>query len=872
MRLFLCIIVVSMFHAVSGTLVLENDEIRVTFDDQNGSIIQVHNKGISTNWIGDTSLAGPVWRVAFLDTSSADRYRVFDCDWAYINDSSVDSFSYEWQADSSRLAFYWEDYTRDFTLEAFAEIDSAVGRVDFWANIDLNDSSKVCVRLVYPIVSGIMHLGQSTVDDRMTFMGEYALQRPFYRWSSNPVDLDERDNLAHHIFCYEIYSPCTIPSSPLTSEIPYYFPAPNQPTNSFNGYYWWDRTDSERYIYHYIPETGGFYIANSDAYWDNDRWHPKFVRVRRLTTSMLPVSWRDALSIEVHHTEPDSTNYCQLEVTSDGYWEEGAFIYRSWAENQSWWPSSLAARLSSDPVGASMWLLDSVGVAVFAHCASRDISSHMEVIADSLKGRILWIPSVDWPVVRRRWEENPRIPGDSLWALHAQGGYEDSLGTYWFPAGIDTLVIGTITSSGGHYTPFIFPSIIDEALQCYNDTANSEGWLMNRALNESGSQIQDEIAWMCWGTEGPSGADSLGWHDLNTWRCAGLGDFTDTTSTFSGSSDGVYYDINHEVRCYCRIGRHDHVEGFSDHSNQIREAKDSLITVIGEYAPIGSENIYEKWFGLYDFYQARAWAWPQVISEYEGRFGVSDDPDRGRLLPIWECIAHEYGPVRLDGWGALSGDSTSYGEYGDILYLLLGRTLLWGGLPELNYEWAAFEGFGWAADSCDTTYIGSYFWTPDTIARGEEGWYDGCSTQLSFLANLTEARCSFANQFLVFGRMQREPRLVIPGSQEDSVSLNWCRYNTTEALDSGTVEVPRIVATSWTNSDTLGITLLNLSVAALDSIHVYLAPSYWDLAGSYSFTKELASGSVVRITLDNKGWATVSLPSREVVLIRGERQ
>lgn len=801
---------------------------------------------------------------------------MFDCTWDYITSASADSFYYEWLNDSTRIRFYWEEDSLDFSMEVFADIHARLGQITFTPELDLSNADSVAVRLVYPIISGITCIDTTSENDRITVLSEYALQRPISSWPVHASQATVRDIISHHIFGYEIINPCEAATIPKASEIPYYFNFPS----SFR--YWWDRTDSERYSYYYIPDEGGFYIGNHDNYYDDDRWHPKFVRLRRLVdrSSFPGPSWRDILAFEVHHTEPDSTMTAVIRCTNGGYWEEGAEICRDWITGQNWWPSDLATRVALTPPEACAWLLDSTGVSIFAPCASRDISPHMSVIADSLDGNILWIPSIEWPIshtVMRIKETDD----DTIYAQVAHGGYKDSIGTYWTPTMFDTLNINVITSSGGHYAPFLFPVAFDGSLPCYYDSLEiGEMWINNNPMDEDSNYIVDpfhEAPFMCFGTKGPTGADSLGWEALNTWRVATLGDYVVDTTQFSGSADGVYFDINCEIPCFETGGRHDHVIGFSNHHDMMQNAKDSLSSVIETYAAMGTENVYEAWYSLYDFYQARAWSYPQSESEYDGRFSTCGN-SRGRLIPAYQYLIHEYGPVRMDGWGALSGEdlSTTPKQYGDILYFLLGRTLLWGGLPELNYEWAALEGFGFAADSTDSvTYIGSYFWQPDTIYRSDTSgrcWYDGSLEQLSFVRELTEARRGFCNQFLVYGEMQREPAFSLLGGIADSLTLHGHRYNIPGAnpvFTQDSASVPTVLGSAWVDADTIGITLMNFMDTTTVRVQLYLLPAYWGISGSYTFLRELSSGSTDTVSVDRSGYGYVDLPPRRIVLVKG---
>lgn len=55
------------------------------------------------------------------------------------------------------------------------------------------------------------------------------------------------------------------------------------------------------------------------------------------------------------------------------------------------------------------------------------------------------------------------------------------------------------------------------------------------------------------------------------------------------------------------------------------------------------------------------------------------------MVPTFTYVYHEYGGIRIDGWGKLA-DAIE-----DLFYHTVAKTYLWGALYELNYEYSPLK-------------------------------------------------------------------------------------------------------------------------------------------------------------------------------------
>jgi hypothetical protein len=270
-----------------------------------------------------------------------------------------------------------------------------------------------------------------------------------------------------------------------------------------------------------------------------------------------------------------------------------------------------------------------------------------------------------------------------------------------------------------------------------------------------------------------------------------------------------------------------------------------------------------------DFYQARAWAGPIAMLEGD-RLRQQVKAGNAEPVPLFDFVFHDVGPVRLDGNLKLAP------QLGDIFYLVAGRTVLWGALPELNYELSALELFpGMTGSTFYETYAPP-FWVEDDTP------YPVDPAKAAFLADAGAARTQFGTEYLALGQMQRPPRLL---SGQSTIPLSFGLYNhfaratdlTTgveqgaEFLDQGTFQSPSILASAYTSGrDTIGLFLLDVDASAR-APDVELDPARHGKSFlNFTVRRAEASGSASLGLRHGAVTESVSLPSRRIVMLELE--
>ncbi len=161
--------------------------------------------------------------------------------------------------------------------------------------------------------------------------------------------------------------------------------------------------------------------------------------------------------------------------------------------------------------------------------------------------------------------------------------------------------------------------------------------------------------------------------------------------------DALYYDISaNNVLMACRHPGHGHPVGGGDWMVDACRAmyqgtKEATSEAKGAPVPLGTEMVNEVFLPEIDFYQARAEG--GLLASFEGEvFREWVARGEAEKIPLFAYVYHEYGPVRLDGWGKPSRES------GPLFYWVAARVALWGGLFELNYEFSPLEALGGVAE------------------------------------------------------------------------------------------------------------------------------------------------------------------------------
>jgi hypothetical protein len=121
----------------------------------------------------------------------------------------------------------------------------------------------------------------------------------------------------------------------------------------------------------------------------------------------------------------------------------------------------------------------------------------------------------------------------------------------------------------------------------------------------------------------------------------------------------LYYDISlNNVLMACYAGGHDHDPGSGEqimdaYARMYEDTRQAMADAAGRPVATGAEMVSELVIPYMDFYQARAEATP--LSSFEADFWrpwvVAGKVEK---IPLFAYVYHEYGPLRMDGWGKLA--------------------------------------------------------------------------------------------------------------------------------------------------------------------------------------------------------------------------
>ena len=140
-----------------------------------------------------------------------------------------------------------------------------------------------------------------------------------------------------------------------------------------------------------------------------------------------------------------------------------------------------------------------------------------------------------------------------------------------------------------------------------------------------------------------------------------------------------------------------------------------------------------------DFYQARAWGQPCSTLE-TWPFREQMRSGQVRMIPLFDYVYHEYGAVRMDGWGKLVE------EIGSLFYYTVAKVYLWGGLYEINHEYSPME----ELDGRETDGQEHYFhFDPQHCAYVPQ--------RAAYVGQFARLRMKEGNPYLAYGQMADLP-------------------------------------------------------------------------------------------------------------------
>ncbi len=455
------------------------------------------------------------------------------------------------------------------------------------------------------------------------------------------------------------------------------------------------------------------------------------------------------------------TSYPIIVKMLDGRgWYEAADIYRAWAEQQMWCAKGKLVDVHNED--KSVWLLEDMGAATFGINAGLNRTLWINEYHKFIDTPIFHILGPDWAHKTQNFYNG--IPG----------GMDD-----WFPTRFDQANLQCMKSYGDKYAPFEFDYLFN-----VNGADGERGREALQKFPESLKSIDKyKFSLVC-------PVDPY-IRELHTMR--------DEALQRNDDVDSIYYDISaNNILKTCTDESHGHTIGASKaitdaYKHNYVQTKAAMNKVADRYIPMGTEMINEIFIDVLDYYQARAGGQPAAPLE-----GWNIRPllvsGAAELIPMFTYVYHEYGAIRIDGWGKLVE------EIGALYYYTVARTYLWGGLYELNYEYSPMEAIDGVENSAEEHY---YIFDQRGYVFSEE--------RARYLGIFASLRTGMGNKYWAYGRMLRPIEF-----ESVDVVLDWFQYNCDknfkEYNDSGILTVDAVIHSAWSYRDeSIGLFFANVT-------------------------------------------------------------
>lgn len=528
---------------------------------------------------------------------------------------------------------------------------------------------------------------------------------------------------------------------------------------------------SLQFIAYYAEDAGGFYVGCHDPH---STW--KWIRFSAEEVLFEHEAWdlREGASLDLDYP-------VVVAPLEDGHWHEAAERYRAWALAEAPWCRGAVPNARNESKRGVRWLYEDVGLSIWGTPSSLDWSRWYRFYADCAGTPLHICAGWDWPASR------PHTVGH-------EG---------WFPARFHPANLEAWREH--HVTPYMNDLFISSRAEGF-----LERWEPNlifpyatfpwprfaefSALAEADSSPADPAVttnldfWMCPATEAQG--------ELHAWR--------DTTLARDYGADGVCYDIssgNPRLGSRCLREEHGHPPGrgralIEAYDRVNRRSKEAAAAETGRYLALGVETIMDSVVGSVDFYVSRACAGP--LGALENWVVGPEDPVGGtrELIPLFEAVYHDVGPVHEDGWLTLSA------EEGDLFYWVAARIVLqWGGLLALQYATNPPErvpGFEGPAEVVNWDGATVRF---DHLPEPDAG-------KIAFVRELARARTQFGRPYLAYGRLLR-PLPIEAGTVELTYShrLHALGNIRTE----GRWTAPEVLHGAWADDEgNIGLFFVNL--------------------------------------------------------------
>lgn len=524
-----------------------------------------------------------------------------------------------------------------------------------------------------------------------------------------------------------------------------------------------------------------------------------------------------------------------------GDWFECAERYRRWVDAEAPWAQTGAKRESA----GARWLHEEVGISIWCTPSSLDWSRWYRFYEEELGKPLHIIPGWDWPAKR------PHTVGKEGWfpAKFHEANRACWDGHYVTPYLNDWFLSPLAENFIDEWEPELVQPYRFFTFTVFSDPAS--GQIQTNYPSTDPRVATDLPFYLCPHSEKQS--------DLHAWRDLGL--------VKDYGLDGSFYDIssgNPILFARCLRRDHDHPPGRGRHLVEAletvnRASKDRVRDETDKYLVQGTETIIENIIGSVDFYVSRAVAGPMGWLESE-TLGPEAPPGEGReLIPLFQSVYHDIGPVHEDGWIRLIE------EEGDLFYWVAARLYLnWGGVMSIHYPIDAPErppGYEGSAESIG--WGGQHHVWDDLpeLDRNKSG----------YIRRLGSARTTFANAYLGYGRMLRNVPLAC-----DTIDVSFDQTipgSAASLRNSGTWTVPVITHGVWLDEATgrVGLVLTNLHARDVQSVSLDVdVAGLWGLDHVGSRACRVTDGGseeLGTVSNDNTFKSDVDLQPRDVVLV-----
>lgn len=568
---------------------------------------------------------------------------------------------------------------------------------------------------------------------------------------------------------------------------------------------------SMQFFAYYGLRRGGLYFAALDG-----EAHPKWLNFYKNGRDLLEASFIHGCE-DIGNGKGVAPAYeVRVSFLNGDGWHEAADRYRAWAEAQPW---CAKGKLADRSGGDGDWLFRDMGVATFGMNAGSDRTSWLHAYHKHIGTPMFHVLGPDWT-------RAPQTFGSGV-----PGGFDD-----WFPTRFDPSNLAVMRQYGDKYAPFEF-----DYLYHFGGADGELGRAAAQKFPDNKKSVDAyNFPFLC-----PAHPYM---HDFHVKRDAEL--------QRSVGVDAIYYDISaNNILKVCMDESHGHPVGAGRlideaYRRNYADTKAAMADIAGRYVPMGTEMINETMLGLIDFYQARAGGQPAAPLEIWPKRDLLKTGD-AELIPLFSYVYHDYGVLRMDGWGKLVR------EIGDLFYYTVARTYLWGGLYELNYEYSPMEALDGAENAPEEHY---YAFDPRGYAFDEE--------RADYVGVYARLRVGAANKYWAYGRMLRPLEFA-----RERIAVDWYHYNhgkeTPEYNDAGRIEVDAVVHAAWQyKEESVGLFFANAG-GKERSVSIRLDPAAYGKSRMASRLYALGAEDVdvpeLKCTAD--GGVTFALPAGSVVML-----